>query len=117
MSLQLKIFSFFFLSFLLSGLFIVGSLLITKTTDDPEQLTAYECGFNPYNDARKVFDVKFYLVSIFFLIFDLETIFLFPWSITINCNFSLGFLALIDFLIELIVGYVYIWGLGALEWH
>ena len=67
------------------------SFFLIQQNDDAEKLSAYECGFNPYNDARKVFDVRFYLIAILFLIFDLEAAFMFPWVLTLDCNFSLGF--------------------------
>ena len=82
-----------------------------------EKLTAYECGFNPYNDARKIFDVRFYLIAILFIVFDLEAAYVFPWAITLDVNFSLGFWTMIEFLVELVTGYIYVWGIGALEWH
>ena len=85
--------------------------------DDVEKLTAYECGFNPYDDARKLFDVRFYLVAIIFIVFDLEAIYMFPWISSLNTNFSFGYWTMIEFLFELIVGYIYVWGMGALEWH
>ena len=93
------------------------SFFLINQEDDVEKLTAYECGFNPYEDARKIFDVRFYLVAILFIVFDLETAFLFPWCMTLDCNFSLGFWTMVEFLTELIVGYVYIWYVGALEWN
>ncbi len=101
------------LAFLIYGL----SFILVKQVDDVEKLTAYECGFNPYNDARKIFDVRFYLIAILFIVFDLEAAFVFPWAINLDCNFSLGFWSMVEFLIELIAGYIYIWGIGALKWH
>lgn len=111
-----KIFIFLLFSLFLSILIFNLSFLLIKQKDDLEKLTAYECGFNPYDDARKVFDVKFYLVAILFIIFDLEAVFVFPWVLTLNSNFSLGFWTMIEFLIELVVGFVYIWCSDALEW-
>lgn len=111
-----KIFIFLLFSLFLSILIFNLSFLLIKQKDDLEKLTAYECGFNPYDDARKIFDVKFYLVAILFIIFDLEAVFVFPWVLTLNSNFSLGFWTMIEFLIELIVGYIYIWCSNALEW-
>lgn len=101
------------LAFLIYGL----SFILVKQVDDVEKLTAYECGFNPYNDARKLFDVRFYLIAILFIVFDLEAAFVFPWAINLDCNFSLGFWSMIEFLVELVAGYIYIWGIGALKWH
>nr|YP_009167042.1 NADH dehydrogenase subunit 3 [Pythium insidiosum]BAS30603.1 NADH dehydrogenase subunit 3 [Pythium insidiosum] len=111
-----NIFIFLLFSLFLSILIFNLSFLLIKQKDDLEKLTAYECGFNPYDDARKVFDVKFYLVAILFIIFDLESVFVFPWVLTLNSNFSLGYWTMIEFLIELIIGFVYIWSSDALEW-
>lgn len=112
-----NIFIFLLFSLFLSLLIFNLSFLLIKQKDDLEKLTAYECGFNPYDDARKVFDVKFYLVAILFIIFDLEAVFVFPWALTLHSNFSLGFWTMIEFLVELIIGYIYIWCSDALEWE
>jgi NADH:ubiquinone oxidoreductase subunit 3 (subunit A) len=111
-----KIFIFLLFSLFLSILIFNLSFLLIKQKDDLEKLTAYECGFNPYDDARKVFDVKFYLVAILFIIFDLEAVFVFPWVVTLSSNFSFGFWTMIEFLVELVIGYIYIWCSDALEW-
>ena len=111
-----KIFIFLLFSLFLSILIFNLSFLLIKQKDDLEKLTAYECGFNPYDDARKVFDVKFYLIAILFIIFDLESVFIFPWVLTLSSNFSLGFWTMIEFLFELVVGFIYIWCSDALEW-
>lgn len=111
-----NIFIFLLFSLFLSILIFNLSFILIKQKDDLEKLTAYECGFNPYDDARKVFDVKFYLVAILFIIFDLEAVFVFPWVLTLDSNFSLGFWTMIEFLIELIIGFIYIWCSDALEW-
>ena len=111
------IFILLFVSIVLSLVIYSISFLLIKKSDDVEKLTAYECGFNPYNDARKIFDVRFYLIAILFIIFDLEAAFVFPWAVTLDCNFSLGFWTMIEFLVELVTGYIYVWGVGALEWH
>ena len=101
-----KIFIFLILSLFLSILIFMLSFSLVKQKDDLEKLTAYECGFNPYDDARKIFDVKFYLVAILFIIFDLEAVFVFPWVLTLSSNFSWGFWTMIEFLVELVVGYL-----------
>ena len=111
-----NIFIFFILSSFLSILIFILSFVLIKQKDDLEKLTAYECGFNPYDDARKIFDVKFYLVAILFIIFDLEAVFIFPWVLTLSSNFSWGFWTMIEFLVELVVGFIYIWCSDALEW-
>jgi NADH:ubiquinone oxidoreductase subunit 3 (subunit A) len=112
----LNIFIFLLFSLFLSIIIFNLSFLLIKQKDDLEKLTAYECGFNPYDDARKVFDVKFYLVAILFIIFDLEAVFVFPWVLTLSSNFSLGFWTMIEFLFELIIGFTYIWSSNALDW-
>nr|YP_010616507.1 NADH dehydrogenase subunit 3 [Peronosclerospora sorghi]WAU47960.1 NADH dehydrogenase subunit 3 [Peronosclerospora sorghi] len=111
-----NIFFFLLLSLFLSILIFILSFSLIKKKDDLEKLTAYECGFNPYDDARKIFDVKFYLVAILFIIFDLEAVFIFPWILTLSSNFSWGFWTMVEFLIELIIGFIYIWCSDALEW-
>jgi NADH:ubiquinone oxidoreductase subunit 3 (subunit A) len=111
-----NIFIFLLFSLFLSVLIFNLSFILIKQKDDLEKLTAYECGFNPYDDARTVFDVKFYLVAILFIIFDLEAVFVFPWVLTLDSNFSLGFWTMIEFLVELIIGFIYIWCSDALEW-
>lgn len=110
------IFIFLLFGLFLSILIFSLSFLFIKQKDDLEKLTAYECGFNPYDDARKVFDIKFYLVAILFIIFDLEAVYVFPWVLTLSSNFSFGFWTMIEFLVELIIGFVYIWCSDALEW-
>ena len=111
-----NIFLFLILSLFLSILIFMLSFSLIKQKDDLEKLTAYECGFNPYDDARKIFDVKFYLVAILFIIFDLEAVFIFPWVLTLSSNFSWGFWTMIEFLVELVIGFIYIWCSNALEW-
>ena len=111
-----NIFIFLILSLFLSILIFILSFSLIKQKDDLEKLTAYECGFNPYDDARKIFDVKFYLVAILFIIFDLEAVFIFPWVLTLSSNFSWGFWTMIEFLVELVIGFIYIWCSDALEW-
>jgi NADH-quinone oxidoreductase subunit A len=83
---------------------------------DPEKLSAYECGFNAFDDARMTFDVRFYLVAILFIIFDLEVSFLFPWAVTFGEIGLFGFWSMMVFLGVLTVGYIYEWRKGALEW-
>ena len=111
-----KIFIFLLFSLFLSILIFNLSFMLIKQKDDLEKLTAYECGFNPYDDARKVFDVKFYLIALLFIVFDLEAVYVFPWVLTLSSNFSLGFWTMIEFLIELVIGFIYVWCSDALEW-
>jgi NADH-quinone oxidoreductase subunit A len=84
---------------------------------DPEKLSPYECGFEAFEDARMKFDVRYYLVAILFILFDLEIAFLFPWAVVINEIGLFGFLSMMLFLGILVVGFVYEWMKGALEWE
>lgn len=102
----------FFLSLIILGL----SYILTLQNNDVEKLSAYECGFEPYSDSRKKFDVKFYLVAILFLVFDIETVFLFPWVIHFHILDTLSFWVIIDFILELGIGYIFIWYTNALDW-
>jgi len=90
---------------------------IAPSAPDPEKLSAYECGFNAFGDARMKFDVRFYLVSLLFIIFDLEVAFLFPWAITLKATGAFAFWSMMVFLGVLTVGFVYEWKKGALEWE
>ncbi|AYO81633.1 NADH-quinone oxidoreductase subunit A [Methylobacterium brachiatum] len=101
--------------FIATALLVVPFLVAFKSPD-PEKLSAYECGFNAFDDARMKFDVRFYLVAILFIIFDLEVAFLFPWAITFGDLGWFGFWSMIVFLGVLTVGFVYEWRKGALEW-
>jgi NADH-quinone oxidoreductase subunit A len=101
----------------LSILFIVASTLLAPRKPDPEKLSAYECGFNAFDDARMKFDVRFYLVSILFIIFDLEVAFLFPWVFQVAAGNVFAFWSMMAFLGVLTVGFVYEWRRGALEWQ
>ena len=94
-----------------------GSLLAAKQKPYPEKLSAYECGFEPFDDASRKFDVRFYLVAILFIIFDLEVAFLFPWAITLGDIGMFGFFSMLIFLAVLTVGFIYEWCKGALEWE
>ncbi len=93
-----------------------GAMLAAKQKPDPEKLSAYECGFNAFDDARMKFDVRFYLVAILFIIFDLEVAFLFPWAVTFGGLGWFGFWSMMIFLGVLTIGFVYEWKKGALEW-
>ena len=96
---------------------VVSSLLIARQKPYPEKLTAYECGFEAFGDARGRFDVRFYLVAILFIIFDLEVAFLFPWAVSLGDIGMFGFLSMLGFLGVLTVGFIYEWCKGALEWE
>lgn len=97
------------------GLLVVP-FIVAYRNPDPEKLSPYECGFAPFDDARMKFDVRFYLVSILFIIFDLEVAFLFPWAIAFNDIGWFGFWSVMVFLGVLTIGFVYEWRKGALEW-
>ena len=96
---------------------IAVPFVIAPQAPDSEKLSAYECGFNAFGDARMKFDVRFYLVSILFIIFDLEVAFLFPWAITLRPTGAFAFWAMMVFLGVLTVGFIYEWKKGALEWE
>jgi NADH-quinone oxidoreductase subunit A len=93
------------------------SMLVSTHAGDAEKLSAYECGFNPFDDARSRFDIRFYLVAIRFILFDLEASFRFPWAVSMGEQTSVGYRTIRDFVRELVVGYVYAWKIGALEWE
>jgi NADH-quinone oxidoreductase subunit A len=95
---------------------LVAPFIVAYSRPDPEKLSAYECGFNAFDDARMKFDVRFYLVSILFIIFDLEVAFLFPWAVAFKEVGLFGFWSMMAFLGVLTIGFVYEWKKGALEW-
>jgi NADH-quinone oxidoreductase subunit A len=95
---------------------LVAPFLVAYSQPDPEKLSAYECGFDAFDDARMKFDVRFYLVAILFIIFDLEVSFLFPWAVAFAKLGALGFWSMVVFLGVLTIGFAYEWKKGALEW-
>jgi NADH-quinone oxidoreductase subunit A len=95
---------------------LVAPFIVAYKNPDPEKLSAYECGFNAFDDARMKFDIRFYLVSILFIIFDLEVAFLFPWAVAFKAVGWFGFWAVMVFLGVLTIGFIYEWRKGALEW-
>jgi NADH-quinone oxidoreductase subunit A len=107
---------FLVLSALIAGALLVAPFLLAYRNPDSEKVSAYECGFNPFDDARMKFDVRFYLVSLLFIIFDLEVAFLFPWAAAFRDIGHYGFWSMLLFLGVLTVGFVYEWKKGALEW-
>jgi len=96
---------------------IAASYVLARQRPDPEKLSPYECGFEPFEDARVRFDVRYYLVAILFIIFDLEVAFLFPWAVSLGDIGAFGFWSMVVFLGVLTVGFVYEWMKGALEWE
>ena len=101
----------------LASIMFLASLIIARQKPDSAKLSAYECGFEPFEDARIKFDVRFYLVAILFIIFDLEVAFLFPWAVSLGTIGIFGFWSMVVFLGILTVGFIYEWKKGALEWE
>ncbi len=108
---------FFLLSFGLGTVIVIASWLASPQNPDSEKLSPYECGFDPFSDSRGRFDVRFYLVALLFIIFDLEVAFLFPWAVSLGELGVAGFWSMVIFLIILTVGFIYEWRKGALEWE
>ena len=96
---------------------ILAAVVVAVSHPDPEKVSAYECGFNAFDDARMKFDVRYYLVAILFIIFDLEVAFLFPWAVAFKDVGQLGFWSMMVFLAVLTIGFAYEWKKGALEWE
>ena len=112
----LPIILFLIIAFGLSCAFVLINLILSPKKPDPEKLSAYECGFEPFQDSRMEFDVRFYLVAILFIIFDLEIAFLFPWAISLDEIGTFGLVSMGIFLLILVVGFIFEWKKGALEW-
>jgi NADH-quinone oxidoreductase subunit A len=108
---------FLFIAIILSIIIILLSYTLAVQKPETEKLSTYECGFEPYEDARHTFDVKFYLIAILFIVFDIETMFLIPWTNVLAQLDLVGFWSMIDFMFELSIGYVYIYCIGALDIH
>ena len=98
------------------GPMVIGKLL-GPSRPDPEKLSAYECGFEAFGDARMQVDIRYYLVAILFILFDLEIAFLFPWAVSLGTIGFIGFMSMMVFLGILIIGFIYEWGKGALDWE
>ena len=113
----LSIILFLIIALGLSISFIAINFIFSPKKPDPEKLSAYECGFEPFSDSRMEFDVRFYLVAILFIIFDLEIAFLFPWAISLGNIGIFGFCSMMIFLFILTVGFIYEWKKGALDWE
>ncbi len=101
----------------LAAILVLASILVAPQHPEREKLSAYECGFEPFDDTRSRFDVRFYLVAILFIIFDLEVAFLFPWAVALGSVGLFGFWSMMLFLAVLTIGFVYEWKKGALEWE
>jgi NADH-quinone oxidoreductase subunit A len=113
----LPIIIFLGLAVALGLVFLIAALVLAVRHPDPEKISAYECGFNAFDDARMKFDVRFYLVSLLFIIFDLEIAFLFPWAAAFGSLSDVAFWSMMVFLAVLTVGFAYEWKKGALEWE
>ena len=113
----LTIIIFLAIALILSLGFLILNFAFSPKNPDPEKLSAYECGFEPFNDSRMEFDIRFYLVAILFIIFDLEIAFLFPWAITLGNLGLFGFYSMMLFLFILTIGFIYEWRKGALDWE
>ena len=96
---------------------LIAPFIVAVRNPDPEKVSAYECGFNAFDDARMKFDVRFYLVAILFIIFDLEVAFLFPWAVAFKEVGAFGYWSMMAFLAVLTIGFIYEWRKGALEWN
>ena len=112
----LPILIFLVLAVALGIVLILAAVVLAVRNPDPEKVSTYECGFNAFDDARMKFDVRFYLVSILFIIFDLEVAFLFPWAVAFGAISMLAFWSMMVFLAVLTVGFAYEWRKGAMEW-
>ncbi|MDO5613187.1 MAG: NADH-quinone oxidoreductase subunit A [Paracoccus sp. (in: a-proteobacteria)] len=112
----LPILIFFGMASALALVLILAAVVLAVRNPDPEKVSAYECGFNAFDDARMKFDVRFYLVAILFIIFDLEVAFLFPWAVSFAALSDVAFWSMMVFLGVLTVGFAYEWKKGALEW-
>jgi len=104
-------------SIILAFTIIFLSYSFSVSSPDVEKVSVYECGFDPYEDARKMFDVRFYLVAILFIIFDLEAVYFFPWCVSLSFLNIEGLWGMFDFVIELLAGLIYAWEAGALDWE
>lgn len=113
----LPILVFLAIATVIAGAMVAASLVVGKQKPDAQKLSAYECGFEAFEDARSKFDVRFYLVSILFIIFDLEVAFLFPWAVALGDIGMFGFWSMMVFLGILTIGFIYEWKKGALEWE
>ena len=107
---------FLLFAIVLSVIIVGASYFLVKQNPESEKVSAYECGFEPYEDSRHVFDIRFCVIAILFIIFDIEIMFLMPWCLSLSKLDLLGFWSMVDFLVELGVGFFYVWYSQALEW-
>lgn len=112
----LGIFVYLCFATFLALLIVVLSYFLVTQSPETEKLSTYECGFDPYGDTREQFNIRFYIIAILFILFDIEIIFLLPWCVSISQLDLLGFWSMVEFLVELGIGYIYAWCVGAIEW-
>jgi NADH-quinone oxidoreductase subunit A len=108
---------FIFIALVFGGILVAAGAVLAPHRPDSEKLSPYECGFEAFEDARMKFDVRYYLVAILFILFDLEIAFLFPWAVTLSEIGAVGFWSMMIFLVILVIGFIYEWRKGALEWE
>ncbi len=113
----LPVLIFLALAIVIGAVLLLAAVLVAVRNPDAEKISAYECGFNAFDDARMKFDVRYYLVAILFIIFDLEMSFLFPWAVSFQYQGDVGFWSMLVFLGVLTIGFVYEWKKGAMEWE
>ena len=116
LSSYLPIAIFIGISLVIGIALLIAPFAVAFKAPDSEKLSAYECGFNAFDDARMKFDIRFYLTAILFIIFDIEAAFMFPWAVAFKSAGEAGFWAMMVFIAELLLGYIYVWRRGALEW-
>ena len=112
----LSIFIYLCFAIFLACLIVSLSYLLVTQSPETEKLSTYECGFEPYGDTRNQFNIRFYIIAILFILFDIEIIFMLPWCVSISQLNLLGFWSMIEFLVELGIGFIYAWCVGAIEW-
>nr|QYB23167.1 NADH dehydrogenase subunit 3 [Nitzschia traheaformis] len=112
----LSIFIYLCFAIFLACLIVALSYFLVTQSPETEKLSTYECGFEPYGDTRNQFNIRFYIIAILFILFDIEIIFMLPWCVSISQLNLLGFWSMIEFLLELGIGFVYAWCVGAIEW-
>lgn len=117
LSSYLPVLIFIVVSLVIAGVLLIMPFIVAYRAPDAEKLSAYECGFNSFDDARMKFDIRFYLVALLFIIFDLEVAFLFPWAVSFGAIGMFGFWSMMVFLAVLTIGFIYEWKKGALEWN
>lgn len=111
------LFILFIIAFVLAIIITSLSYFLSIQNPETEKLSTYECGFEPYEDSRHQFEIKFYLIAILFIVFDIEAVYLYPWCVSLSQLSTTGFWSMIDFVLELGIGFIYVWIIGALNWE